>query len=163
MAADHPRYHRRADLQWRMLKHLLEETNSFSRLIESITYGFSTPLLVRSPPPLPSIFLMEGHLAKSRGGKKGQIRPIIRFLCVGFQRHGLQPDSLALHHRRRIIIGRYRRLSGVKHSRCSECATYCLEDKSRKAILVLFLGSAYFLYHDFEWDSANRNCRAPGR
>src|SRR6266849_2720387 len=40
-------------------------------------------------------FLMESHLANSRGGKKGQIRPMIRFLCVSFQRHGRQPDSLA--------------------------------------------------------------------
>jgi hypothetical protein len=38
---------------------------------------------VRSPPPLPSIFLMDGHLTKTRGGKKGQIRPMIRF-CVFF-------------------------------------------------------------------------------
>jgi hypothetical protein len=37
--------------------------------------------------PLPSIFLMDGHLTKTRGGKKGQIRPMIRF-CVSFQRHG---------------------------------------------------------------------------
>ena len=37
----------------------------------------------RSPPPLPSIFLMEGHLTKTRGGKKGQIRAMIRF-CVFF-------------------------------------------------------------------------------
>ena len=41
----------------------------------------------RFPPPLPSIFLMDGHLTKTRGGKKGQIRPMIRF-CVSFQRHG---------------------------------------------------------------------------
>ncbi len=36
-------------------------------------YVLSTSLLVRSPPPLPTIFLMIGHLAKTRGGKKGQI------------------------------------------------------------------------------------------
>jgi hypothetical protein len=30
---------------------------------------------------------MDGHLTKTRGGKKGQIRPMIRF-CVSFQRHG---------------------------------------------------------------------------
>jgi hypothetical protein len=41
----------------------------------------------RSPPPLPSIFLMDGHLSRTRKGKKGQIRPVIRF-CVSFQRHG---------------------------------------------------------------------------
>src|SRR6267142_135314 len=35
----------------------------------------------RSPPPLPSIFLMDEHLTKTRGGKKGQIRPMIWFLC----------------------------------------------------------------------------------
>ena len=33
----------------------------------------------RSPPPLPTIFLMDGHLAKTRGGKKGQIKLMIRF------------------------------------------------------------------------------------
>jgi hypothetical protein len=33
----------------------------------------------RSPPPLPTIFLMDGYLTKTRGGKKGQIRPMIRF------------------------------------------------------------------------------------
>lgn len=42
---------------------------------------------VRSPPPLPSIFLMDGHLTKTRGGKKGQIRPMIRF-CVFFSDTG---------------------------------------------------------------------------
>jgi hypothetical protein len=50
---------------------------------ESATYASLTSLLVRSPPPLPSIFLMDGHLTKTRGGKKGQIRPMIRF-CVFF-------------------------------------------------------------------------------
>jgi len=30
---------------------------------------------------------MDGHLRKTRGGKKGQIRPMLRF-CVSFQRHG---------------------------------------------------------------------------
>jgi len=30
---------------------------------------------------LPSIFLMDGHLTKIHGGKKGQISPMIRFLC----------------------------------------------------------------------------------
>src|SRR6266852_3810849 len=37
---------------------------------------------VRSPPPLPSIFLMDGHLTKTRGGKKGQITLMIP--CVVF-------------------------------------------------------------------------------
>src|SRR5690348_12717237 len=27
---------------------------------------------------------MDGHLADSRGGKKGRIRPMIRFLCIRF-------------------------------------------------------------------------------
>jgi len=53
----------------------------FSRLIETVTYAFSVSLLVRSPPPLPFIFLMDGHLTKRRGGKKGQIRPLVRFFC----------------------------------------------------------------------------------
>src|SRR6266446_6893539 len=57
----------------------------FSRLIESVTYASSTPLLVRSPPPLPSIFLIDGHLTKTRGGKKGQISPMVRFR-FSFQR-----------------------------------------------------------------------------
>jgi len=35
---------------------------------------------IRSPPPLPTIFLMDGQLAKKRGGKKEQIRPMIWFL-----------------------------------------------------------------------------------
>jgi hypothetical protein len=30
-------------------------------------------LSFRSPPPLPSIFLMDGHLTKIRGGKKGRL------------------------------------------------------------------------------------------
>ena len=64
----------------------------FSRLIESVTYASSTPLLVRSPPPLPSIFLMDGHLTKTRGGKKGQIRPMIRF-CVSFSGTGDNRNS----------------------------------------------------------------------
>jgi hypothetical protein len=34
-------------------------------------------------PPLPSIFLMDGQLTKTRGGKKGQIREMLRF-CVFF-------------------------------------------------------------------------------
>jgi hypothetical protein len=42
----------------------------------------------RFPPPLPSIFLMDdGHLTKIRGGKKGQIRQLIRF------RFSLQPHG----------------------------------------------------------------------
>jgi hypothetical protein len=39
-------------------------------------YAVSIALLVRSPPPLPTIFLMGGHLPKKRGGKKGQTRPM---------------------------------------------------------------------------------------
>src|SRR5260370_26538437 len=35
--------------------------------------------MIRSPPPLPSIFLIDGYLTKSRGGKKGPTRPMI--LC----------------------------------------------------------------------------------
>jgi hypothetical protein len=38
---------------------------------------------VRSPPPLPTIALIGRHLAKTRGGKKGQIRRMARF-CVSF-------------------------------------------------------------------------------
>jgi len=34
-----------------------------------------------------------------------------------------------------------------------ELATLCLEDKSRSAISLLFLGSAYFLHHGFVWSS----------
>jgi hypothetical protein len=34
---------------------------------------------VRSPPPLPTILLAGRHLPKTRGGKKGQLRPMIRF------------------------------------------------------------------------------------
>jgi hypothetical protein len=49
---------------------------SFNRINNS---RVSTSLLVRSPPPLPTIFLMDGHLRKTRGGKKGQIRPMVRF------------------------------------------------------------------------------------
>ena len=33
------------------------------------------------------LFLMDEPLTKTRGGKKGQIRSMIRF-CVSFQRHG---------------------------------------------------------------------------
>ena len=47
----------------------------------------------RSPPPLPSIFLMDGYLTKTRGGKKGQIRPMTRF-CVLFQRHEVTTGHL---------------------------------------------------------------------
>ena len=60
----------------------------FSRLVESVTYVLSTSLLVRSPPPLPTIFLIGRDLTNSRGGKRGQIRPLIRFRCVNLQRHG---------------------------------------------------------------------------
>ena len=42
--------------------------------------------------PEPFIFLMDGHLTKTRGGKKGQIRPMARFR-FSFQRHGRQPDT----------------------------------------------------------------------
>src|ERR1700721_4872766 len=35
----------------------------------------------RSPPPLPTILLAGRHLPKTRGGKKGQIHAMIRFLC----------------------------------------------------------------------------------
>ncbi len=34
-----------------------------------------------------------------------------------------------------------------------ELPTLCLEDKSRCAISLLFLGSAYFLHHRFAWHS----------
>ena len=34
-----------------------------------------------------------------------------------------------------------------------EPPTLCFEDKSRKAISLLFLGSAYFLHHGFVWYS----------
>src|SRR6202158_1037958 len=35
---------------------------------------------VRSPPPLPTILLIGRDLAKTRGGKRGQISPMIRFV-----------------------------------------------------------------------------------
>jgi hypothetical protein len=41
---------------------------------------------IRSPPLLPSIFLVDGHLTKTRGGKMRQISRMVRF-CVSFQRH----------------------------------------------------------------------------
>jgi hypothetical protein len=44
-------------------------------------------ILIGPPMALPSIFLMDGHLAKTHGGKKGQIPPMIRFR-FSFQRHG---------------------------------------------------------------------------
>jgi len=56
----------------------------FSRLMEPVTYAPSTSLLVRSPPPLPFIFLMDGHLTKRRGGKKGQTTPLVRFFLCEF-------------------------------------------------------------------------------
>ncbi|SRR6266480_8112245 len=39
-----------------------------------------------------------------------------------------------------------------------ELPTLCLEVKSRYAISLLFLGSAYFLHHDFVWYSG---CSGP--
>jgi hypothetical protein len=54
---------------------------------ESVTYTSLKSLLVRSPPPLPSIIVMDGHLTKTHGGKKGQIRSMVRFR-FSFQRHG---------------------------------------------------------------------------
>src|SRR5438445_5684649 len=39
---------------------------------------------VRSPPPLPIILLIGRNLAKTRGGKKGQITPMIRFVRIFF-------------------------------------------------------------------------------
>ena len=42
---------------------------------------------VRSPPPLPTILLAGRYLAKTRGGKKGQISLMVRFRFF-FQRHG---------------------------------------------------------------------------
>ncbi len=35
---------------------------------------------VRSPPPLPTIFLIGRDLTKTRGGKRGQITSMIRFV-----------------------------------------------------------------------------------
>jgi hypothetical protein len=55
----------------------------FSPLSESITCALSIAPLVRSPPPLPTILLAGRHLAKTRGGKKGQISPTSGF-CVFF-------------------------------------------------------------------------------
>jgi hypothetical protein len=61
--------------------------SQFCCFVVSITCASSTSLIVRSPPPLPFISLMDGHLTKTRGGKKGQIRPMVRFR-FSFQRHG---------------------------------------------------------------------------
>jgi hypothetical protein len=52
---------------------------------------------VRSPPPLPTIFQIGRNLAKMRGGKRGQITPMIRFLrevpaarvTTGLERRGM--------------------------------------------------------------------------
>jgi hypothetical protein len=48
--------------------------------VQWIQQDLAIVLQVRSPPPLPTIFLMDGYLTKIRGGKKGQIRSMIRFL-----------------------------------------------------------------------------------
>jgi hypothetical protein len=45
----------------------------------------------RSPPPLPTIFLMGRGLAK-RGGKRGQITSMIRFVRGFFQQHERRPN-----------------------------------------------------------------------
>src|SRR5260370_34970152 len=59
---------------------------------------------VRSPPPLPTILLIGRDLAKTRGGKRGQISPMIRFVrefsaarvTAGFLgTRGLHPTALS--------------------------------------------------------------------
>ena len=53
----------------------------FSRLMKSVTYEFSTSLLVRSPPPLPIILITCRNSGKSREGKRGK-----EIRCPGFER-----------------------------------------------------------------------------
>ncbi len=90
MAADHPRYHRRADLQWRMLKHLLEETNSLISRVPAVYLTWANPVFLAffafnrinnlrifnaafsSIPTAPTIDLPDGGtLSKVTRGQKG--------------------------------------------------------------------------------------------